>query len=282
MSNVAKFLIVLNLILAGVFVGSAANFLGQKDHVQERLELNLKIETEKLVAAKTEVDTLKKSNTSIQSENSNLRTQIDVARQASSDAERANQMLSQQNTTLASNLAHATTALELLNGTLKANQDAIQNLQSERTKLTESRDTEHTARVAAEAMVANIQRQLDDETAARKSTEGAFADANSKIQSLDAELAGWKAKFPNIESTGAQPAITPGKVLAADNAMGLVVTSLGEEDGVKPGFEYVVSRGSQYVATIKVTDVQSKKSTAMVVKGMQKSPIQANDTVMNR
>ena len=38
MSNVAKFLIVLNLILAGVFVGSAANYLGQKDYVQTDLQ----------------------------------------------------------------------------------------------------------------------------------------------------------------------------------------------------------------------------------------------------
>lgn len=283
MSNVAKFLIVLNLILAGVFVGSAANFLGQKDHVQERLELNLKAEHEKYVSAKTEVDNLTTQNKALGGENSNLKEQIGVARQNASDAERNNQMLSQQNTTLASNLAHATTALELLNGTLKANQDAITNLQGERTKLTESRDTEHTARVAAEAMVANIQRQLDDETSARKSTEGAFGEANTKIQGLEAELAAWKSKFPNgdIGST-VQPAVTPGKILAADNAMGLVVTSLGEEDGVKAGFEYIVSRGNQYVATIKVTDVQSKKSTAMVVKGMQKTPIQANDTVMNR
>jgi hypothetical protein len=282
MSNVAKFLIVLNLILAGVFVGSAANFLGQKDHVQHGLELNLKAETEKYVNARTEAENLKKSNTSIQGENSNLKTQIDVARQAASDAERANQMLSQANTTLSTNLHHATTALELLNGTLKSNQDAIKNLQEERAKLTESRDAEHTARVAAEAMVANVGQQLTDETGARKSTEAAFADATAKIQSLEAELSGIKAKFPNFDSGGAQPAITPGKVLAVDNAMGIVVLSLGEEDGLKAGYEYIISRGPTYVATVKVTDVQAKKSTAMVVKGMQKSQIQANDTVMNR
>jgi hypothetical protein len=282
MSNVAKFLIVLNLILAGVFVGSAANFLGQKDFVQERLEISQKDLNLKLQAATTEVATLTTRNRDLSNENTSLKEQIATATQARTDMEKANQQLAAQNTSLSANLAHATTALELLNGTLRANQDTIKNLQEERTALTASRDTEHNARVAAEAMVANIQRQLDDETAARKATEAAVADSTRKIEELEAEVAAWSSKFPNADIGKAQPAITPGKVLAADNAMGLVVTSLGEEDGVKSGFEYIVSRGSQYVATIKITDVQAKQSTAMVVKGMQKSPIQANDTVMNR
>jgi hypothetical protein len=129
--------------------------------------------------------------------------------------------------------------------------------------------------------VATTGRQLEDEVGARKSAEGAVADANRRVQELEAELEGWRTRFPNTQPGNAQPAITPGKVLAADNAMGLVVISLGEEDGLKRGYEYIVSRGSQYVATIKITDVQAKKATGSVVKGMQKSPVQANDTVMN-
>ena len=71
-------------------------------------------------------------------------------------------------------------------------------------------------------------------------------------------------------------------MLAADNGMGLVVISLGQEDGVQKGFEYIVSRGSKYVATIKITDVQAKKATGMSVKGMQQMPISTNDTVLSR
>jgi hypothetical protein len=282
MSNVAKFLIVLNLILAGVFVGSAANFLGQKDFVQERLELQGKNLQLSLTNAQTEVANLTAKNRDLSNENTNLKEASAIATTAKSDTERQNAQLSQQNASLAANLSHATTALELLNGTLKANQETIKTLQDERAALTASRDTEHTARTAAEAMTATIQRQLDDETAARKATEAAVADAHTRIQSLEAENQAWISKFPDFKPGTAQPAITPGKVLAADNQMGLVVISLGEEDGVKAGFEYIVSRGNQYVASIKVTDVQAKQATAMVVKGMQKSPVQANDTVMNR
>ena len=282
MSNVAKFLIVLNLILAGVFVGSAANFLGQKDFVQERLELQGKNLQLSLTSAQTENASLMAKNRDLSNENTNLKEASAIATTAKTDTEKLNAHLSQTNATLSQNLAHATSALELLNGTLKANQDTIKNLSEERTTLNARVETEHTARVAAESMTATLQRQLDDETGARKATEAAVADANAKIQTLEAELEGWRARFPNVDSGTAQPAVTPGKVLAADNQMGLVVTSLGEEDGVKIGYEYIVSRGNQYVATIKVTNVQAKQSTAMVVKGMQKSPVQANDTVMNR
>jgi hypothetical protein len=282
MSNVAKFLIVLNLILAGVFVGSAANFLGQKDFVQERLENQGKDLQLRLTNATTEVGTLQAKNRELSNENTNLKEASAIATTAKTDADKANAQLSQMNTTLSSNLAHATSALELLNGTLKANQDTIKNLSEERTTLNARVETEHTARVAAESMTATLQRQLDDETGARKATEGAVADANAKIQTLEAELEGWRARFPNVEPGTSQPAVTPGKVLAADNQMGLVVISLGEEDGVKVGYDYIISRGSTYVASIKVTNVQAKQATAMVVKGMQKSPVQANDTVMNR
>ncbi len=41
------------------------------------------------------------------------------------------------------------------------------------------------------------------------------------------------------------PCEQPGKVIAADEKAKVYVISLGEEDGVKPGFQYAVSRGNE-------------------------------------
>jgi hypothetical protein len=73
-----------------------------------------------------------------------------------------------------------------------------------------------------------------------------------------------------------------GQVLSADSAANVAVISLGSEDGVRPGFKYTVSRGSQYVAMIEITDVQAKQAAGRSVKSLQKSAIQKGDRVMSR
>lgn len=281
MSNVAKFLIVMNLILAGVFVGFASSYLGQKDHLQEAAELEIKDLKKNLEGTKSELTVVTAKSNQLSAENSNFKAQQTGLETEAKMAKAESQNLNDRLNTMGMQLSHAVKALELQNDTLKAYEGQVTALQDTRTKLTESRDAEKDARVKAEAVQGQLQRQLDDETSAHKASEATLADANRKIQELDAELAAYRTRFPGNMGT-VQPAMPPGKVLAVDNAMGIVVVSFGDEDGAKTGYEYIVSRGNQYVATIKITDVQAKKSTGMVLSGLQKSPVQANDTVVNR
>jgi hypothetical protein len=280
MSNVAKFLIILNLILAGAFLGAASNFLGQKDHVQARLESAVREWQDKHTASDTELkvtrDTLNKTG----AENSDLKARMSAAEARAQATASENQNLVSANNSQGEALNRATAALEAQNNVITANDATIKGLQEERTTLVQSRDAEKDARVKAEAVQAQLQRQLDDEVAAHKAAMAQLGTANANIQQLEAELMAYRTKYGQ-EGT-VQPPMPPGKVLAVDNAVGLVVLSLGAEDGVKNGFEYIVSRGNQYVATVKVTDAQAKKSTGMLVAGMQKSPVNAGDTVSNR
>jgi hypothetical protein len=280
MSNVAKFLIILNLILAGLFLGTASNFLGQKDYVQAQLESSVKDWQDKHGALDTEFKATKDSLLKTGAENSTLKAANSGLEATVTQLKAENQVLAAHSASQGEALTHATKALESQNATIAAYEETIKNLQNERTTLVSSRDAEKDARVKAEAVQAQLQRQLDDEVSAHKASEAQLADANGKIQSLSAEAEGYRVKYGGMGQV--QPAVAPGKVLAVDNGMGLVVVSLGEEDGVKNGFEYVVSRGNKYIATIKVTDVQAKKSTALVVQGMQTGPVSANDTVGNR
>ena len=77
-----------------------------------------------------------------------------------------------------------------------------------------------------------------------------------------------------------QPAHS-GRILASDNDANVYVISLGEEDGVKAGFQYIVSRGSDYIATIQITDVQAKQSAGRAIKSLSKGAINRGDKVMN-
>ena len=280
MSNVAKFLIILNLILAGAFLGAASNYLGQKDHVQAQLESKVREWQDKHTAVDTELKVTKDSLNKTGAENSTLKAQNSGLEAKSSALQSENQVLVSQSNSQGEALNNATAALNAQTATISAYETTIKGLQDERTVLVQSRDAEKDARVKAEAVQAQLQRQLDDEVAAHKAAMAQLGTANSEIQGLQAELANYREKY-GAQGT-VQPAMAPGKVLAVDNGVGLVVLSFGAEDGVQNGFEYIISRGSQYVATVKVTDAQAKKSTGLLVAGMQKSPVNAGDTVTNR
>ena len=62
----------------------------------------------------------------------------------------------------------------------------------------------------------------------------------------------------------------------------MAIISLGAEDGVRPGYRYTVSRGSQYVGMIEITDVQAKQSAGRSIKSLQKIDLQRGDRVMSR
>ena len=282
MSTVAKILIVVNFLLACAFVGSAANYLGQKDWMQQKLEDEKGQETTKFEGANKRANELFDANKTYGQENQVLATKATDATARAQAAEAQSQVLGDQLRRISEQHSVAVKALELLNSTLVDNQKTIGGLQDANLKLTTQVQVEQTARIAAENMQASLQRQLDDETAAHKASEGSLADASRHNQEQQAVIEAYRSKFPGADPGLVQPSTPPGKVLAADNGMGLVVISLGQEDGVQKGFEYIVSRGSTYVATIKITDVQAKKATGMSVKGMQKSPIATNDTVITR
>ena len=46
-------------------------------------------------------------------------------------------------------------------------------------------------------------------------------------------------------------------------------------------FQYIVSRGSDYVATIQIDNVQAKQAAGSAVKALSKGSINRGDVVMN-
>lgn len=281
MSNVAKFLIVLNLILAAVFVGSAANYLGQKDYVQHGLEADKADLQSKLSKLQGEYNTLDGKNKELSAANSALTTKAGELDTARAGLKGQNDQLAAAHSALTEQHTHAMQALDALNNTLKAAQAQITTLSGERDAQVKKAEAEAEARTKAEAVLAQAKQQLDAETAAKNDAMALVAETNRKSQEQAAELEAWRAAYPDVSKGNAQAAIPPAKVLAADNTMDIVVISVGESSGVKRGNQYVLSRGNKYVATIKITDVQADKATGMVVKGMKQIAINPGDVVSN-
>ena len=277
MSTVAKILVVLNLGLAVLFLGSASNFLGQQDNYRNKLsdEQDAHTNTRNEKAAMEE-----EKDTTIR----NLGQDLTKAREERSTAQTESQRITAEVTHLreayneaSANLTVATRAVDQLTNSLNAARDMNTALQQDNNQLRANLLSAQQDRDAKVAMVNSLQLQLENETKARAAAMVQMSKKDEMIKRLSFENKYYKDRFPGHVAS-VQPAHT-GRVLAVDNDANVFVISLGEEDGVKSGFQYVVSRGSEYIATIQINDVQAKKSAGYAVKGLSKGPINRNDKV---
>ena len=108
-----------------------------------------------------------------------------------------------------------------------------------------------------------------------------ISDLEDQVRSAELALQSVQARMPGLEVAVEQPA-HQGRVIAADADANIAIISLGAEDGVKPGFRYTVSRGSDYITTIEITDVQAKQSAGRSLRDLEKSPVRQGDRVMSR
>jgi hypothetical protein len=70
-----------------------------------------------------------------------------------------------------------------------------------------------------------------------------------------------------------------GRVAGVSNKVNLVVISVGEEDGVRVGFEFTVYRGNEYVGKLIAEKVYPRQSACRVLKDMTKKKIKEGDRV---
>jgi len=84
------------------------------------------------------------------------------------------------------------------------------------------------------------------------------------------------------DSAALQPAIPDAQVLAVRPEVGLVMISAGTQQGVKPGFQFTISRGEQFIGKVQVDRVYPDMCSAKIVQGMQKGEIQVHDEARSK
>lgn len=282
MSTVAKILIVVNLALAALFLGSASTYLNNQDHWQDRYnkldaDLTDQLNTQKSLVKQTEGER-DQARTSLSQAEAKLAT----ATTESARYQAENQSLRSAYDQKTAQLTRAAAALERLSGTVDSNRQLIDQLQSETNRLNDALNATQQARNAAIEQVARLDMQLQNETEKSKSLEGRVSTLNESLERAQFEIAAWHKRYPGDEIMGAEQPTHGGMVLAANDEANVVVISLGAEDGVKEGFQYVVSRGDKYVATIKIRDVQAKQSAGFSVRDVQQMAPQKGDRVASK
>lgn len=279
MSTVAKILVVLNLGLAAAFLGSASNYLAH----QETFRVALTKEKASHEATKRDKDDI------ISREQDRVRklgTDLTTSQNKQGEAETAKQHLEAENkhlkeafAQLAGDLDRAQKSIESMTKTIDSNRTLIDQINAANNELRENLRAAQGDRDAAVAMVNSLELQLQRETEKGRDLEQKIAVVTEASQRMSFELNWFKERYPGA-SAQAQPP-HDGRVLAADSGKNVFVISLGEEDGVQPGFQYIVSRGDEYVGTIQIDDVQAKQAAGFAIKGMSKGDIRRGDRVMN-
>jgi hypothetical protein len=79
-----------------------------------------------------------------------------------------------------------------------------------------------------------------------------------------------------------QAAVPDAQVLAVRGDVGLVMISVGSQQGVKPGYQLTVSRGSEYVGKVQVEKVYPDMCSARIVPGTMKGEVQVHDEARSR
>lgn len=274
MSTVAKVFVVLNFLLAALFLGSASALLGHSDHWKARHTTD----TSKLTA---DLTTEKNKSKSLESELSKAQSDKNASDQAAAERKREAETLQTQNATLKEKFdsllashAAATRALQIAQNTIDNVQKLVGVLQDSRKtdidNLTKALAEKNEAVKMQNALEAN----LNDATQQLKDALAKLASTQTELQRATFELTSYRTMYPN--GPGTEQPWQVGKVLTADAANNIVVVSLGAEDGVKVGYRYAVSRGNQFIATITIMSTQAKMAAGKVTLG-NGSPMPGDD-----
>ena len=279
MIPMAKAFIVINLVLSVVFLGMAAALLATGDEYRKRYdeevrkhEQTKKDMQDRIGELLTDVDTKKSELSQAQSRFINEEVKSKDLRSELEQEKAASKELRNSFDSLENNYKDLT-------GQLKDYKDRVSDLEEKR-RVAEERAREAMSKQdAAEADVARLESELADARDQIEGFEKSVQDLGEKLEKSERMIEWAKSKNFDFGKILA-PTAVDGKVLRVDHGLGIVMLSVGRDDGVEKGYTFDVYRGKDYVGQIIVDEVMADFSSAIIKK--TKIPIQELDEVTTR
>lgn len=281
MSLFAKIMVVVNFILAVVFLAASGTLLGAAEDYKAKYEgakNEWKDESDKLKAQVTDRDTklsaAQKNYGDLQAAKADVDARLKVLQDSNTQVNAANTQLRADY----DKLAAAQTDLQ---GKLA---DLNKQVDSTRTELATSEAERKAAIDKSRAQADEIARLTQDKDTAEKSLAAANTKAKSdadQIDSLNTRLSMYM-KEKGALSAGVVMNDVHGVVQACNNNLDIYVLSVGSKDGVKEGYEFTVYRDSKYVTTIVIDKVFPNYSSGMSKPGTKKMDVMPGDEAATR
>jgi predicted nuclease with TOPRIM domain len=277
MSVIAKILIVVNLLLAVVFLGAAATFLGQQeswkkkhDDLQARTSSEIKDLNENLNNTRKDKTEYENKAQQAEAKYNELQNRFD---QKETDYQ---QIAKKHDELLASYNKLSDTYKDLQAQNTQLTQDKDRLLNEKEQALTEKRQA-----IEAQNSAVTEQKRLQDQI---NDKDSQIAELNKRVNKLSDELESANMQLQvYIDKVGKLPEIInmphiEAKVTGVDKDLNIVLLSVGRDDQVKPGYTFTVYRGNQYVGQVKIDKVEKDYASGYSVKELEKEPIEVGDS----
>jgi SMC interacting uncharacterized protein involved in chromosome segregation len=276
MSLFAKIMVVVNLILAVVFLAAAGTFLNATEswkakhgsavalHATEKSDLEAQVagqtsQKEQAQAASTaastakaeaegKLKTLQDSNEALHGHNQNLEASLKTLADTQQDLQTKNSELQ----SIIENLRNEVARVE---GEKAA-------LRDQNTTLTES--------------LGRAQQEAKDTAASLAAQEKANGELTSALDSMGTTLEMYKKEYGAL-SGGPQMKPLNAVVQAVDNANDIYILSVGSADEFDDGCDFTIHRNGEYIATVVVDKVFKNHASARTKSGLKRKDAQTGD-----
>jgi hypothetical protein len=267
MSPIGRIFIVLNLILAGLFLGWASQVVDfQQDYRQ-------KLQDEQAAHALTTEES--------ETATSGLRSELNAAKDDARLSREQAQSSKDRSVSLEGQLQTARNDLSVSQNTNDTHAETISGFKDTIEALDRSKSAAVDAAHSAEGERDTAQDEAQTSELSRRDAVDALSDANTMIAQLEIDLNATTREAASLDAqlvtlldltnttrdmiTG-QPLIK-GAVLGTrmDLSPGLVALNVGSNQGVMRGMSFHIFSGGTYKGEVRVEDVQADKCSALVV-----------------
>ncbi len=283
MSTLAKVFVVLNLVFAVIYLGITAALLSKQEnwyHKHENLrvthEKDMKDKGEQINGLQAEVTRLTAANQTDRSEINRLNAELKSENEKyQNEAKKYNDLntelgkLREKYETLSKDLEEqrqGNVRLSAENDQLKANLD-------EAVKIKEQNIDDKM----------RLSKELEDAKMVLDNLEKAHVELAKRNQENENIIANYLAKLKiRIPQELVKAPAIAGRVIGVSDQYNLVMISVGDQDGVKEGYEFTISRGKEFVGRVKVDKVFPDMCAASALEEYQREKIQKGDEARTR
>ncbi|MBN1421595.1 MAG: hypothetical protein JXP34_22675 [Planctomycetes bacterium] len=282
MSALGKVFLVINLVLALIFLGTSATLFSTRSRWRDEAEdvkAKMEGEAEKYVeeanALKSALDQLGEQLRAMQTHNVKLTTDASSLRQESAR--------------LTTEVADAKTETVRLNslltekeGVVKQQGGQVSKLQDQVTALTEQAKNAMSEMEKAVAERDRMALDLDGTKGELHKTLTELEDVKRGKADLEAYVEAIRREVPDVPASPDMVPKIDAKIFAVKRDQNLVVLTVGQDDKVREGYPFSVFRGGEYIGKVKVIEVLGDISGARIEFTVPGKEIREGDNATTR
>lgn len=244
-------------------------------------------------------DQLEKEKTNRQTDVTTLTGQVEEQKSIAKTATDAKQTALDQVVTMKAEVGRKDQALAKKDEEITAIQKKNQELTAAVTSIEDTLKKQATEITKLAAEKEDYRLKVDEATRAKekaeddlkscqvalKNSQSSLSDARNELKEAQLMVTSMQQQAPGVNLVTPAPAMPDinGRVVNVDNQAGLVMISVGTDDGVKDNYTFEVYRDTQYVGRIKVIEVHPERAIGKIDPAMTKSnQIMENDYVSTR